>query len=127
LEKLFIRFDLSSDISLKTLEDLTFNIIFLDPVRARVSLSLNGAGKPAKYFIKDDSGEREMPLSDAVYDKIIEIAVPFELLNLAQNYENIEFCVSVDKNSLEIERWPYQASLIIPKPSEGFNFLSWSV
>ena len=127
LDKLFIRFDLSPDISLKSLEDLTFNIIFLNPVNARVSVSFNADGKPVKYGVKRENEEKEADLSNAANDKIIELAVPFNLLNLPQDYENIEFCISVDKNRLEIERWPYQASIVIPKPSEGFNFLSWSV
>jgi alpha-amylase/alpha-mannosidase (GH57 family) len=126
-EKLFIRFDLSPDIALKTLEDFTFNAIFLNPVSLRVSLFFDVGGKPVKYVVKDENGEKEMDLSAAAYDKIIEIAIPFEILNLPQKYECIEFCVSADKNRLEIERWPYQSSIVIPKPSESFNFLNWSV
>jgi hypothetical protein len=38
----------------------------------------------------------------------------------------MEFVITVDENSYEIERWP-QSSILIPRPDENFNFLNWSL
>jgi hypothetical protein len=39
----------------------------------------------------------------------------------------MEFTLSVDKDNMEVERWPYQSSVVIPKPTKTFNILSWTV
>ena len=127
MRNFYVRFDLSDDISLKSLEDLTFNIILMKPVKCRVCLNFGSDGKPSKLVLKLPDAEKTLSLANAAFDKIIEIAISFADLNLPEDYEYMEFTVSVEKNNMEIERWPYQSSTIIPKPSEGFNFLSWTV
>ena len=127
MQNFYVRFDLSGDISLKSLEDLTFHVIFLAPVKRNVALNFSTDGKVLRLVLKTEKEEKVLNVENAAFDKIIEIAVPFADLDLPADYENIEFAVSVDKNSMEIERWPYQSSIIIPKPSEGFNFLSWTI
>ncbi|MDR1196493.1 MAG: hypothetical protein LBL00_08475 [Endomicrobium sp.] len=127
MQNFYVRFDLSGNISLKSLEDFTFHIIFLAPVKCKALLNFDADGNVSRFVIKTDKEEKILNAANAHFNKIIEIAIAFADLNLPENYENIEFAISVDKNDMEIERWPYQSSIIIPKPSEGFNFLSWTI
>jgi hypothetical protein len=125
-DKLFLRLDFGDDISLKVLEDLTPRIIFLNPVEAQVSLNFNSEAKPKEFFIKSGDIQKELDYSLVSYGKIMEIAIPFSALGLPEKYDVIEFAISIDKNKMEIERWPYQSSIIIPKPSDSFVFANWS-
>lgn len=128
MRNFYIRFDIDDDVLLKSLRDFTFHIIFLAPVKCKVFLNFDSDGKVSRFVVVDkDKNEKVLDSSNACFGKIIEVAVPFADLGFPQDYENIEFAVSVDKNNMEIERWPYQSSILIPKPSEGFNFLSWTV
>ncbi|MDR2427290.1 MAG: hypothetical protein LBD46_08970 [Endomicrobium sp.] len=127
MQSFYARFDLSGDISLKPLEDFTFHIIFLVPVKHNVFLNFDAEGKVLRFVIKTGEKEKVLDSANACFDKIIEMTIPLEDLDLPQEYENIEFVVSVDKNNMEIERWPFQSSIVIPKPSENFNFLSLTV
>jgi hypothetical protein len=53
-------------------------------------------------------------LAKSVFGKSVEMSIPFETFNFPSNYDNIEFVVSVDEKSYEVERWPYQSSIVIP-------------
>lgn len=127
MRSFYVRFDLGKDISLKSLEDLTFHIIFLSPVKCKVSLNFDREGKPSRFVLNAGEGEKSLPAENAAFGKVIEVMIPFERLDFPPDYENIEFAVSVDKNNMEIERWPYQSYIVFSKPSEDFNFLSWTI
>ncbi len=127
MEKLFIRMDLSDDISLKSLSDMTFHINILKPVASKVFLSFDSEGKPTKFVLINGPDEKAIDMANVAMGKVIELAIPFNILNLPQDYDALEFAISVDKNNMEIERWPYQESIAIPKPNENFNFLSWTL
>jgi alpha-amylase/alpha-mannosidase (GH57 family) len=125
LNNLYFRFDIATDIQGKAIEDLSFKIIFLAPQKREILLSL-ATGGAIRQFILSGEGQQE-PLTTAAAKKIIEMAVPLESLRFPAGYESIEFVVLVLKNGNEIERWPYQSSVIIPRPSEDFALRTWSV
>ncbi|MDR1695433.1 MAG: hypothetical protein LBR69_02205 [Endomicrobium sp.] len=127
MDNLYVRFDLSGDITMKSLEDLTFYVIFLSPVKCKIAVRFNADGTTAKFSMKTAAGETDLDLKNVSFSKIIEIAVPFKDLGFPQDYDNAEFTVSVDKNNFEIERWPYQTAIVFEKPSEKFNFMGWTI
>ncbi|MCL2390511.1 MAG: glycoside hydrolase family 57 protein [Endomicrobia bacterium] len=127
MDNFYVRFDLSGDITMKSLEELTFYIIFLNPLKCKIAIKFSSEGNVVKFTLKTDFSEKALDVSNVSFSKIIEAAIPFKDLEFPQNYENVEFTVSVDKNDLEIERWPYQSTIVFAKPSEKFNFLSWTV
>lgn len=127
LKELFFRFDIDKSISAKSIEELTFHIRFMSPVKSKAIIRFDSSGKLIQFTLKSEKYEKQIDLKNAAFDKIVEVRIALEELELPEKYDNIEFTVSVDKNEMEIERWPYQSSIIIPKPSENFSYESWSV
>lgn len=127
LKDLFFRFDIDKDISAKSIEELVFHIRFMNPAKSKVTVRFDSSGKLSHFTLKTEKGEKELNHENAAYDKIVEIKVALDELEFPEEYENIEFTISVDKNNMEIERWPYQSSIIIPKPAETFCYEGWSI
>ncbi|MDR3256165.1 MAG: hypothetical protein LBT18_00680 [Endomicrobium sp.] len=116
IKNLYLKINLSEVFSQESLANLTFNVNFSSPVNAKVSFEFDSNSKIAKFFIMSNGQSKNINFENAAFEKIIELSIPFAELNLPDKYENIEFTVSVDKNNLEIERCPYQLSIVIPKP-----------
>jgi len=125
LDHLYFRLDVNTPISDKAIEELGFKIVFLAPEKREVQLNLMAGGKIREFSVLLP-GSRET-LTTAAASKIIELSVPLTSLHLPKDYANLEFVILVQKNNLEIERWPYQSSVILPRPSEDFTLKTWSV
>ena len=125
LENLFFRLDPNTPINSKTIEELTFQIVFLGDIKAEVSLSLCMGGKINSFNLK--LGSETIPLTNAAAQKIIEMEIPLKYLKIPESIKTIEFAIAVFKSGLEIERWPYHSSVTMPKPSEEFSLQKWSV
>lgn len=111
----------------KDIENLHFNINFLIPVVKKISVKFDMNNNVVEFVVVGNDNKISVPLENIAVKTIIEMAIPLNILELPDNYKNIEFTISVDKDYMEIERWPYQSSVIIPKPSENFNENSWMV
>jgi len=136
-ENLYIRIDTPI---LKTnpqaLEELSFLIKFITPSDKEILLNLNPDRStkefsliknhkdhiPINYYIKE--GEKHSPACCTL--KIIEMAVPFSLLETTEG-EKIEFAVVVLKGKNELERWPYQTSFSLTHPDKNIFNKDWSV
>lgn len=127
LNNLYFRFDISKDINLKSLGELTFHIIFLDPKESKISLKFNSEGNVEKFILDTGKEIKDLDFANAAYKDIVEILIPINNLDFPEEYKNIEFAISIDKNNMEMERWPYQSSIIIRKPSEDFDFFNWTI
>ena len=125
LENFYFRLDIAVDIKSKAIDDLSFKIVFLAPEKREILFSMSPGGEIREYVLKDE--QRQEKLSTAVADKVIEMAVPIDKFCFPAKYDAVEFVVLVLKNNLEIERWPYQSSVVIPRPSEDFIMKTWSV
>ena len=125
LENNYFRLDLNTAIASKSIEEFTFNIIFLTPAGKELRLSLENGGNIREYALL--SADNQDPLTSACAGKIIECAVSLDILQIPPEISTIEFVVTVSKGGPEIERWPYQSSVIMPKPSEYSNPKSWLV
>jgi alpha-amylase/alpha-mannosidase (GH57 family) len=126
MENFYIRFDLNKSVVSDILDALSFNIHFVEPVKAKVSVFLGG-GKISKFIINVGGAEKALKEQNAAYKDILEIAVPFSQLNLPNDYKEIAFFVSIAQNLMEIERWPYQDTVSFKKPDEMIISQNWSV
>jgi len=126
LKNLYIRIDADLDIKTKLQgNDLSFRISFLSPAKKEAVLRLNTEGKIAEFCLK--SGEIPNNLTDCAIGKIIELSIPLKTLEVDESAKDIEFVMIVEKDGLEIERWPFESSVIMTKPSEDFASKIWSV
>ena len=129
LNKIYLNISLNIAHDSKEIENLCFNINFINPVQKNVYAIFDINGKVVEFSIYSEQIKDKIfvPVENIAIDSIIEMAIPIDLLQLPDDYKNIEFTISVDKDNMEIERWPYQSSIIIPKPTEDFNMISWTV
>ncbi|OGS24194.1 MAG: hypothetical protein A2314_06225 [Elusimicrobia bacterium RIFOXYB2_FULL_50_12] len=125
MENLYFRFDINTPIAGEAIEEITFKVVFHKPEDTEISLSLKNGGGIKEFFIKSSRGVE--PLEHAAALKIIEFAVPLSRLELPEDLATIEYAVVVLKNGQEIERWPYESSVIMPRPSPEFELKTWSV
>ncbi|MDR0823350.1 MAG: hypothetical protein LBN20_06205 [Endomicrobium sp.] len=127
MENFYIRFDLNNAIVSNILDELSFNINFTAPVKAKVSVFL-GQGATIKNFIVNTDGiERPLEAKNAAYKEILEIALPFCELNLPKDYNEIAFFVSIDKSLMEMERCPHQSPVVFLRPNKALAARNWSV
>ncbi|MGA2090821.1 MAG: glycoside hydrolase family 57 protein [Endomicrobiales bacterium] len=125
LKNLYFRLDLNTPIDSKSIEEFTFNIIFLTPAEKELQLSIEHGGKIREYVLV--TPEKRELLTTAAAAKIIECAVSLDTLQIQPEIGTIEFVITVSKGGPELERWPYQSSVVMPKPTDDFILKTWSV
>jgi hypothetical protein len=103
---------LKVDFNEESLTGFSLKIIFLKPVETIIILSFDLENK---ILVIDGQG-KNMDVANGIFNKSVEFALPFSSLGFPEEYENIKFAISVNKNNSEIERWPYQSTIEIPKP-----------
>jgi len=132
MNNLYFRIDIhENDFAI---EDFLFNVLFLQPDNKKISIRL---GQNIEFFLKDEKGEKDLKTGafgcQVAFKKILEFSVPFDLLEIKIN-DPIEFVITVEKIiqnketsvSYEIERWPYQDSIKLVRPTEEFSAKSWT-
>jgi alpha-amylase/alpha-mannosidase (GH57 family) len=124
---LFIRLDLSSRLTLDNLNDYRFTVHFKKPREFR--LELNGDRKGAMEIRcepgqEDDRGGGECRVAAAM-DDIMELSVPFDLLE-AEPGDEIRFFISLSLEGQQLGHWPQQGHLILEMPGEDFEEKIWS-
>ncbi len=128
LNNLYFNISLNIANNSKEIENLRFNINFITPVSQTVCAVFKMDKKAVEFSLCAENKEKTpIDMENIAIDSVIEMAIPIKMLNFPEDYKNIEFTVSVDKDNMEMERWPYQSSVIVPKPSEDFNIISWTV
>ena len=122
---------LDTKIPLKDLHlaPIKIKIDFLEPAGCELQIHWEPGSRDTPYKIKalflDSQGETS-ELKEIEAKKIVEAALPFSLLNV-KNDESAEFSVSVLKEGVQIEHWPYQSSIRFKRPSEDFGSEFWNV
>jgi alpha-amylase/alpha-mannosidase (GH57 family) len=101
----------------------------------RIIIRFMGSGQPLLRIQNFRSGETpqaiwcwEKPITevpDVAFDRILEVAVPFELL--PSDREEVYFAVLLKKGDLEIERWPREGSYVCPRPTTDYLTKNWVV
>ncbi len=140
-ENLYLRLD--TQIPLKELlapekppEDLPiFKVLFLQPPATQLKLDIQRAHAEIIHTHEEQTFSiSTVPLAA---DKIIELAIPFRLLEPKEvqlllpppheSHKTIEFVITVEKHGIELERWPHQGSVTLTKPTKEYLLQAWTV
>lgn len=89
----------------------------LDPSAREVAI--HRGEEPAEASLQAISG-------NLAQGKVVELGVPFALLDLAPN-DLAEFYIVIAYGQLELERYPQQGNLSFTVPEETFERMMWSV
>ncbi|AKL97894.1 glycoside hydrolase family 57 protein [Endomicrobium proavitum] len=114
-ENLFLRIDLNASAIGRNFDNMSFNLNITSPENSKVSLIFNSQKQIIKFSAVTGGQEKSIDLSNAAYDSIIELAVPFWAVNIPADYAKIEFNVAVEENGQEVESWPENDKIIIEK------------
>jgi alpha-amylase/alpha-mannosidase (GH57 family) len=132
LNNLYLRIDTSMQLSYEALKDLTIKINFLKefPQQARIQL-LEGQNLGLSLFdvVQQEGREVYQRLKDLTsinYQRIIELSIPFADLKLKVG-QTVEIVLVLERDNIELERWPYQDTLSMVVPGEDFALEYWSV
>lgn len=98
-------------------KNIKFKIIFLKPEQKDITID------PHNNSAVFDT----MELKNIAIGKggIIEFSLPFSDIGTKPG-ETIEFVVITEQKGLELERWPYHASIVLAHPSKSFPEEHWS-
>jgi len=98
-------------------KNIKFKIVFLKPEQKDITID------PHNNSAVFDTAE----LKNIAMGKrgIIEFSLPFSDIGTKPG-ETIEFVVLTEQKGLELERWPYHASIVLAHPSKSFPEEHWS-
>ncbi|MFH1073594.1 MAG: glycoside hydrolase family 57 protein [Candidatus Firestonebacteria bacterium] len=129
---LYLRIDFNAPLSVEKYKDYNFEMVVLCGYFYKISFDLNNLGGEIAYDFSAQTEdkkkwinkEREGIKIKAV--KVVEIAVPFEKLLLAEG-ETVAFSFVVKKGANEIEKWPVMGNLTVSVPRKDFESINWQV
>jgi alpha-amylase/alpha-mannosidase (GH57 family) len=106
-DNLYLKFDFNEE----CLTDIFLKVIFLKPTQTTITLSFDLENK---MLVRDVQG-KSLDVVRGVFGKNVELALAVSCLNLPEEYDNIKLVIAVNKNNSEVEIWPYQSTIEIPK------------
>lgn len=126
LNKLYIRIDPILNIELE--EDLKAEIIIFDNEEFRLVFPFGKKDVSSYTLIRAFNGKTEKikDIESIKADKIIELSIPFSELNLKTG-ENVKINIKLEKNDIEIERYPQKGFILLTVPDENFERIMWRV
>ena len=132
LNNFYLRIDTNMQLSYENLKDLTIKINFSKESPQQASIQMNQDGNLALSLfdiVQAEDGENYQKLKDLTsvsYQKIIELSIPFVDLR-AKVGQAIEIVVVLERNNVELERWPFHGTISFLVPGEDFSLQYWSV
>jgi hypothetical protein len=132
LNNLHLRIDTTIELSYESLTDLTIKINFFkeSPQQARIQM-VDDQNLGLSLFDVVQEGPTEnyqkfKDLTSITYQKIIELSIPFADLK-AKAGQTIELVIVLERNNIELERWPFHGTVSLVVPGEDFPLDYWSV
>lgn len=129
LKNLFLRLDPSQSLQDEKVAELAFFVSFLSPHGMDVEIRLGPRERRVNATLhrRENSERKEIGAVHTVAaNDIIELAIPFELLDVRPN-EEVQLFVTVERNGSEIEKWPYRGYIRFVVPTEDFEAMMWQV
>ncbi len=132
LENLYLRIDTTVPLIQEKIGDVTVKLAFLS-TKKEVILNLfqqKDNSKKADIWAIDESLENKplvkiKPIQSVAVEKIIEIGISFADIGVKDD-EEIAFVIIVEKEGLEMERWPNRNLVRFIKPKEDYFVAHWS-
>ncbi|MDH5173644.1 MAG: glycoside hydrolase family 57 protein [Elusimicrobiota bacterium] len=132
LNNFHLRIDTNMELSYENLKDLTIKINFFkeSPQQARIQMRQEGNFALSLFDIVQvehrEDYQKFKDLTSISYQKIIELSIPFVDLR-AKVDQAIEIVVVLERNDVELERWPSHGTISFLVPGEDFSLQYWSV
>jgi len=73
-----------------------------------------------------ESYQKIKDLTSISYQKIIELCIPFVDLRVKTG-QAIDLVIVLERNNIELERWPSRGTVRVTVPGEDFALKYWSV
>jgi alpha-amylase/alpha-mannosidase (GH57 family) len=129
LERLYFRIDPMGR-KKESFQGLRVHIHILKPRECRVLLPLKfPEGEKPYYDLSVREGEGFVPLGRSSHvgaGKIIELSIPFAELGF-QPREKVQFFMGIQKEELELERYPRSGYLSFQVPDRDFESIHWQI
>jgi len=131
LNNLYLRIDTNMELSYENLRDLAISINFLKefPQQARIQMLEDGKLGMSLFDVVQvehrESYEKIKDLTSISCRKIIELCIPFADLK-AKVGQTIDLVIVLERNNIEIERWPSHGTVNLTVPGEDFALKYWS-
>jgi len=132
LNNLHLRIDTTMQLSYESLRDLTIKINFFKEFhqQARIQMVDNQKlGLSLFDLVQEgptDNYQKFKDLTSISYQKVIELSIPFADLK-AKAGQTIEIVIVLERNNIELERWPFHGTVSLVVPGEDFALDYWSV
>lgn len=129
LKNIFIRFDTQRRLKDPKVSEITFSIRFLKPENISVEINCSPAEKSTRAeLFRHKNGERFLigNISTIAASDIIELALPFSLLDVKESDE-VAFVIIVKRDESELEKWPYKGYISFNVPTPDFEAIMWKV
>ncbi len=131
LENLFLRVDFSKP-WLESVNDWACNVNLLHPAEYKLEIKIQGFSEEKKlsvqFYRRRDAAAWEKISSQVkvALCRILEVKIPLSNLNVKSGDE-LFLTVSVEKDDLEVERWPGSEYMVLEVPAEDFEAEMWQV
>ncbi|MFA5859822.1 MAG: glycoside hydrolase family 57 protein [Elusimicrobiota bacterium] len=124
LQNLYIRFDTLLPLKKVLGQNIVIKVVFLKPEGCHIVIPLSAKVPTAEFYSPaQPDGEKKNLL--ICMEKIIELVVPLKLLSTVAN-DKIEYVVVIEKDIIELERWPHQSSVTFNVPDDKYLLGLWS-
>jgi len=129
-ENLYFCLDPGKAVDTSSLEGLNFHIHIIHKVEHKVSIDVPFSYDVSTFSIfKSEDGvifQHIKDLESIAVDKVIEIAIPFSLLELREG-EEMRMVVEAREGDRELERYPRHGYIVFSTPTATFDREMWAV
>lgn len=132
LDTMYVRIDTYEPLHAMQFHALSFAVNFIYPHNYQVVCTYhrdtNTTSAALYHRTVVDGKERlvkQTEIQHAARGTVVEYAIPFSCLPLDEPHRDIEFVITVHKEEIELERWPYQAYVRLKKPTKDMFADMW--
>ena len=132
LNNLYLRLDTNMELSQENLREMVIKINFLkeSPQQATIQMLQDGKLGLSLFDLTQvedrESYQKIKDLTSISYQKIIELCIPFVDLKVRTG-QAIDLVIVLERNNMELERWPSRGTVRVTVPGEDFALKHWSV
>jgi len=132
LNNFYFRIDTNMELSYENLRDLVIKINFFKEFPQQAIIQMVDTGNLCLSIfdmVREGSEEKYRKVEDlttVAFSKVIELGIPFSDLKTKIG-EKIEIAVVLERNNIELERWPSRGTVSLVVPGDDFSLEYWSV